>query len=123
MQAEQLLDEAEVLFEKAEEQSETNLNAGLEYFRQGIGNLCRAFLTVNSQEPLGDLRALYFQCRKLEPEFETIDEVMDYFIDPGSGVDDPEIFNDAANEIWDFIVSLLLEEDDDLGDEGDLGDE
>lgn len=123
MQVEQLLDEAEVLFEKAEEQSETNLDAGLEYFRQGIANLCRAFLTVNGQEPLGDLRALYFQCRKLEPEFETIDEVMDYFIDPDSGMDDPEICNDAANEIWDFIVSLLPGDDETFGDEGDFEEE
>lgn len=102
-----LLEEADVLMERGEEKIAVDLNAGYQVFQQAAANMLKAYLITNRQEPLGDLKALYFQCQKHNAEFEAIEDVMDILADPEPGELDGETITDAANEIWDFVMELF----------------
>ncbi len=109
-----LLDEADKLLTAGEERIIQNKAAGYQMLRQAISNLYKAYLFTNSQEPLGDLRALFFQSHKLNPEFEMIEEEMLIFADTDPGENDSESIIDSANEIWDFIMGILPALEDEL---------
>jgi frataxin-like iron-binding protein CyaY len=102
-----LLDAADELMEQGEEKITVNINVGFQVFQQAIGNMFKAYLITNRQEPLGELKALFFQCQKLNEEFEAIADVVDIFINPALNETDGETITDAANEIWDFVMELL----------------
>ena len=102
-----LLAEADELLENGEEKITENLSVGYLAFRKAVTNLLRAYLIVNGQEPLGDVKALFFQCLKQNQDFEEIDEVMSVFAEANSTEADIESIIDSANEIWDFISGML----------------
>jgi hypothetical protein len=104
---EALLDEADELLEAGEAKIVLNAATGYQMLRQAISNLSKAYLIANGREPLGDLKALFFQCRKLNPEFEMIEDGMIVFADPDHSELDSETIVDTANEIWDFIMGIL----------------
>jgi hypothetical protein len=109
-----LLDEADELLEAGEEKIVLNTVAGYQLLRQAINSLSKAYLIANGREPLGDLKALFFQCRKLNPEFEMIEDEMVVFADPDHSEPDSETIVDAANEIWDFVMGILPTVEDEL---------
>lgn len=102
-----LLAEADELLERGEEKIVVNANEGYQVFQQAIANMLKAYLMTNHQEPLGDLKALFFQCQKHNAEFEVIEDVMDVFTGSGPHEMDEETITDAANEIWDFVMEML----------------
>ena len=99
-----LLEEADVFMEQGEEKITVNQNAGYQEFQHAVANMLKAYLINNRQEPLGDLKALFFQCQKHNSEFEFIEYVMEIFTDTEPGELDGETITDAANEIWDFVM-------------------
>jgi hypothetical protein len=109
-----LLAEADELLERGEEQIVTNVSAGYQVFQQAIANLFKAYLIRNHQEPLGDLKALFFQCQKQNSEFEAIEDGMSLFTETGINEIDGETVTDAANEIWDFIMEMFPMAEDEL---------
>jgi hypothetical protein len=109
-----LLAEADELLERGEEKIVVNVNAGYQVFQQAIANMLKAYLMTNHQEPLGDLKALFFQCQKHNAEFEVIEDVMDVFTGSEPTEMDGETITDAANEIWDFIMEMFPMVEDEL---------
>lgn len=107
-----LLAEADELLALGEEKIMVDSAAGYQLFQQAISDLCKVYLATNGQEPLGDLKALFFQCQKHNPEFEALGDAMSVFIDPEPHELDSETVIDAANEIWDFIMETLPAEGD-----------
>jgi hypothetical protein len=105
-----LLDEANSLIEDAEQKLETDFSGSTALFQQGISNLCKAYLLANDQDAQGDLKTLFFQCKQINPEFGYIEEELEYFLAPDPVGTDKEITCDAANEIWDFFLSVMPEE-------------
>lgn len=109
-----LLAEADELLERGEEKIVANVNMGYQVFQQAIANMLKAYLMTNHQEPLGDLKALFFQCQKHNADFEAIEDVMDVFIEPEPNEMDGETITDAANEIWDFVMETFPMAEDEL---------
>lgn len=109
-----LLDEADELLERGEAKILTDPGVGYQLFQQAISNLFKVYLSNNGQEPLGDLKALFFQCQKYNAEFDVIEDVMGIFIEPVRNELDNETIIDAANEIWDFVMDMLPAEGDEL---------
>lgn len=104
---EELMAEADALFEDAELLVETDLPESLPFFRDGIGNLCRAYLLVNGEEPDGGLKELFLQCKKHNPDFSYIEDEIGYFLALDGEALEPDAICDAANEIWDFVAGLV----------------
>ncbi|HBE79079.1 MAG TPA: hypothetical protein DDW65_15090 [Firmicutes bacterium] len=109
MEMEDLLEEADQLFEQAEEMIVKEPGEGLQKFRTGVGNLFKAFLLSREKMPLGEIKQLYTQCREIEPEFETIRDELDYLFIPKLAETDSELICDAANEVWDLVISMMPE--------------
>jgi len=109
-----LMAEADELLERGEERILTDTKAGYQLFQQAISNLFKLYLITNGQEPLGDLKALFFQCQKYNAEFEVVEDVMSIFVDSVLNELDNETIIDAANEIWDFVMEMLPMEADEL---------
>ncbi len=109
-----LLDEADELLERGEEKIAIDVGQGYKVFQQAIVKLLKAYLITNHQEPLGDLKALFFQCQKHNSEFEAIEEVMALFAETDPNELDGETITDAANEIWDFIMETFPMAEDEL---------
>ncbi|HBF37623.1 MAG TPA: hypothetical protein DDW50_09910 [Firmicutes bacterium] len=109
MEVEDLLEESDQLFEQAEEMIVREPGEALQKFQVGVSNLLKAFLIVNKKEPVGELKQLFFQCCQVEPQFETIRDELDYFYIPQLAESDSELICDAANEVWDLVISLMPE--------------
>lgn len=109
MEVEDLLEEADQLFEQAEAMIVKEPGEGLKKFKIGVSNLLKAFLIIHEKEPAGELKQLFMQCCEIEPEFERIRDELDYFYIPQLAESDSELICDAANEVWDLVVSLLPE--------------
>jgi hypothetical protein len=109
MEVEDLLEEADQLFEQAEEMIVKEPGEGLQKFRNGVSNLFKAFLISHGKMPLGEIKQLYFQCREIEPEFETIGDELDYLFIPQLAETDSELICDAANEVWDLVIGMMPE--------------
>jgi hypothetical protein len=109
MEVEDLLEEADQLFEQAEAMIVKEPGEGLHKFHTGVTNLLKAFLIAHEKEPVGELKQLFQQCQQIEPEFETISDELDYFFIPQLAAMDSEIVCDAANEVWDLVISLMPE--------------
>lgn len=101
-----LLEEVDVFMEQGEEKIASDLNAGYQKFQQAVANMLKVYLINNQQEPLGGLKALFFQCQKHNPEFDAIEDVVEIFTESEPGEMDGETITDAANEIWDFVTEL-----------------
>lgn len=112
--AEALLEEADELLTLGEEKIVTDTAAGYQVFQRAMGNLLKAYLITHHQEPLGDLKALFFQCQKLNSEFEAIEDVMAILMEPAPNELDGETVTDAANEVWDFIMEIQPMAEDEL---------
>ena len=106
-----LIGEADELLARGEEKITVNPGEGYQLFQKAIDNLCKVYLTSNGQEPLGDLKALFFQCKRYNPEFEALDDALKVFTDPDPGGIDSEAVVDSANEIWDFITATIPTEE------------
>lgn len=109
-----ILAEADELLEHGEEKIVANVGAGYKLFQQAIANMLKAYLITNQQEPLGDLKALFFQCQKHNAEFEAVEDVMTIFTDLDPAELEGETVTDAANEIWDFIMEMFPMAEDEL---------
>ncbi|HEX3046669.1 MAG TPA: hypothetical protein VHY08_18075 [Bacillota bacterium] len=121
-----LISEADELMEEAEEKIYHQFSEAYPLMRQAIDNLFKAFLIAGGVKvkggsgfthPARNLEVLFEQCRRLAPEFETIEELTGYFTKEAPLNSDPELISDAANEIWDFVIDLLSGDDDDDADE------
>lgn len=109
MEVEDLLEEADQLFEQAEAMIVKEPGEGLQKFRTGVSNLLKAFLLAHEKAPVGELKQLFLQCQQIEPEFETISDELDYFYIPQLAETDSELICDAANEVWDLVIGLIPE--------------
>ncbi len=109
MEVEDLLEEADQLFEQAEAMIVKEPGVGLQKFQVGVSNLLKAFLIVHEKIPVGELKQLFLECCRIEPEFETISDELDYFYIPQLAESDSELICDAANEVWDLVISLMPE--------------
>jgi hypothetical protein len=109
MEVEDLLEEADQLFDQAEEMIVKEPGEGLQKFHTGVTNLFKAFLIAHEKEPVGELKQLFLQCQAIEPEFQTISDELDYFFIPQLAESDSEMICDAANEVWDLVISVLPE--------------
>ena len=109
MEVEDLLEEADQLFEQAETMIVREPGEGLQKFRTGVDCLLKAFLISRHKIPVGELKQLFFQCRQIEPEFETISDELDYFYIAKLAETDSELICDAANEVWDLVIGLIPE--------------
>ncbi|MGE5582366.1 MAG: hypothetical protein ACM3X9_07490 [Bacillota bacterium] len=109
MEVEDLLEEADQLYDEAEQVIVKEPSVGLKKFQDGVSNLLSAFLLVNDEKAEGDLRRLFKRCLGIEPEFAAIEDELDYIFMPHLAEADSEIICDAANEIWDFVIDLLVE--------------
>jgi hypothetical protein len=109
MEVEDLLEEADQLFEQAESMIVKEPGEGLQKFRTGVNNLFKAFLMAHEKAAIGELKQLFQQCCQIEPEFETISDELDYFFIPQLVESDSELICDAANEVWDLVLGLMPE--------------
>ena len=109
MEVEDLLEEADLLFEQAEAMIVKEPGEGLRKFYTGVSNLFKAFLIAHQKSPAGELKQLFAQCLQIEPEFETIREELDFFFLPQLAESDSEMLCDAANEVWDLVTGLMPE--------------
>ena len=109
MEVEDLLEEADQLFEQAEMMIVKEPGEGLHKFQIGVSNLLKAFLIIHQKAPVWELKQLYNQCCQIEPEFETISDELDYFYIPQLAESDSELICDAANEVWDLVIGLMPE--------------
>ena len=109
MEVEDLLEEADQLFEQAESMIVKEPSEGLQKFHTGVTNLFKAYLLAHEKEPVGELKQLFMQCQELEPEFQTISDELDYFFIPQLAESDSEMVCDTANVVWDLVISLLPE--------------
>ena len=109
MEVEDLLEEADQLFEQAETMIVREPDEALKRFQVGVSDLLKAFLIIKQKEPVGELKQLFLQCCQIEPEFATISDELDYFYIPQLAESDSELICDAANEVWDLVISLMPE--------------
>jgi hypothetical protein len=100
-----LIEQADVLFEKAEMMVEETPEEGRQLFLEGISLLLRGFLTAGAMETDGGLNELLARCKQAEPEFETVETEFELL--QNAAADDGERITDAANEIWDFVIDLV----------------
>jgi hypothetical protein len=100
-----LIEQADVLFEKAEMMVEGAPEQGRQRFIEGISLLLRGFLNAGALETDGGLHELLARCKQAEPEFETVEAEFDLLLN--AAADDGERITDAANEIWDFVIDLV----------------
>jgi HEPN domain-containing protein len=120
-----LISEADEFMDEAEERILHQFSEAYPLMQQAIENLFKAFLIAGGQKlkgisglgagSAGNVEVLFARCRSVAPEFETIEEIMGYFITAPANPD-PELISDAANEIWDFVIGLLSEEDEEGAD-------
>ncbi len=108
-EVEDYLEEADQLFQDGERMIVREPVEGLKRFQQGVTYLLQGYLVSQDGEPGSDLKAVFEQCKQLEPEFESIEGELDYFFMPQLAEVDSEIVCDAANEIWDFVIGLIPE--------------
>ena len=109
MVVQDLLEEADLLFEQAEAMIVKEPDEGLHKFQAGVSKLLQGFLIAHGKEPVGELKQLFQQCQEIESEFETVRDELDYFFIPQLAAMDSEIICDAANEVWDLVIGLIPE--------------
>lgn len=105
----ELMSEAFQLFEEAEMKIDTKLADSIILFRQAVSNLLSVYLFVKGVEGYSGIAELFYECRKNNSEFETIKAEVEYLISVTPEEADEEELTDKANEIWDFIQGLLME--------------
>jgi hypothetical protein len=106
-----LLEEANRLFERAEVTVKESMATGSQLFLQGVALLFRAFLNANGVEGTGDLLGLFYECKQLEPNFADIREELDCLLEADLAGLDSEDLSDTANEIWDFVIDFVSDDD------------
>lgn len=108
---EEILNEAFQLFEEAEEKIDHGLES-ISLFRRAVSNLLKVYLFSQGVERRdGMTEELYRECVKINPEFESIKLEVDYLFNVAPDELDGEELIDKANEIWDFIQGLLMEDE------------
>lgn len=107
----ELVEEANGLFEQAEAVVESSVETGHELFLRGIAYLLRAFLVANGVEGSGTVNELFRECKHLEAEFENIEEELESLINADFSFNDAEDINDSANEVWDFVIDLVTDDE------------
>jgi hypothetical protein len=107
----ELLEEANGLFEQAEITVEETPETGGLLFLQGISLLFKAFLYSNGVEGTDDLLGLFHECQQLEPDFEAIETELECLLEINYDHMEPEDLIDAANEIWDFVIDFMSDHD------------
>lgn len=108
---ESLVQRANQLFDEAEKLGETSAAECGRKFREGINQLLRAFLYLHDANAAGDCLELFEACRRLDPEFDTIEPEIRLVATEGFVMAaDADELADAANEVWDFIIDLISEE-------------
>jgi len=111
-----LMEEAFRLYEEAELEIDIEISKSIELFRQAVRNLLTSYLTIKGIEGEGDLVELYQECSRIVPDFEIIQPEIEYLIEADPEAVDGEELIDKANEIWDFIQGLLMENELELED-------
>jgi hypothetical protein len=106
-----ILGEANDLFEQAEIAVEETPETGYSLFLQGISLLFKAFLNANGVAGTGDLLGLFYECKQLEPEFEDIEAELLSLLEANPALLEGENLCDSANEIWDFVVDFVNDND------------
>ncbi len=111
----ELLNEAFQLYEEAEMKIDSRFSESIILFKKAVAKLLSAYLFTQGIERQGGLAELYNECGRINPEFESIQMEVEYLINAVPEEIDGEELTDKANEIWDFIQGLLIENDmDDL---------
>ena len=103
---ENLAEQADQIFEKAEIIAQSSPQEAVVFFRKGVGLLFQAYLSMADTESSGNFGEDYQKCLAVEPEFEQIEEAFELLSENNHNVDAEDII-DAANEIWDFISELI----------------
>ncbi|HYH02732.1 MAG TPA: hypothetical protein VEC37_06490 [Bacillota bacterium] len=106
-----LVEEANGLFEQAEVAVESSLENGHDLFLRGITLLFRGFLAANGIDSNGTISESFAECKQLEEEFEDIEEELDALINADLSFNDAEDISDSANEIWDFVIDLVTDDE------------
>jgi hypothetical protein len=106
-----ILVEANDLFGQAEIAVEETPETGYRLFLQGISLLLKAFLNANGVAGSGDLMGLFYECKQLEPDFEDIEAELVCLLEADPTKLDTEDLCDSANEIWDFVVDFVSDDD------------
>jgi len=107
----ELMDEAFQLFEEAEMKISSNISESIGLFRQAAGKLLSTYLIIKGSEGEGDLDELFQECLRVNPDFEIIQSEVEYLLEVSPEEADGEELTDKANEIWDFIEGLLIEDE------------
>ncbi len=106
---EKLMDEAFRLYEEAEMKVDSEPSKSIILFRQAVSNLLNAYLIIKGLGEEGDLAELFRECREIDSEFEIIQSEIEYLVDVAPQEVEGEELTDKANEIWDFIQGVLME--------------
>lgn len=105
----ELMDEAYRLFEEGETKIDGQISESIDLFRRGVGKLLNTYLIIKGSEGEGDLDELFQECIRVNPDFEIIQAEIEYLAEITPQEADGEELTDKANEIWDFIEGLLIE--------------
>lgn len=107
---EELVQQADNLFSRAEACVENAPAESIGLFKQGIGKLFQAYLTLNEEDANGDFGQMAEACQRIDPSFEAVDNELKLFMGNPAEISADDLV-DAANEVWDFIIDLLVEEE------------
>ena len=105
----ELMEEAYRLYEEAELKVDIEISESIRLFRQAACNLLNSYLSIKGIDGGGDLVELYQECSRIVPDFEIIRPEIEYLAEANPEEVDGEELTDKANEIWDFIQGLLIE--------------
>lgn len=113
MNVDELLAEADTALTRAETQVSSHPQESCKQFQTGASCLCRAYLMTQGMDnpDTGTLASLFQQCLTKNEEFESIRDEINYLNNSDLAELDGDVLCDAANEIWDFIIDLLPEEE------------
>lgn len=112
----ELMEEAFRLYEEAELKIDSEISESIQLFRQAVRNLLNSYLTIKGIEGEGGLVELFQECSRIVPDFEIIQPEIEYLVAAAPEEVDGEELIDKANEIWDFIQGLLIENELELED-------
>ncbi len=104
-----LMDEAFRLFEEGEMRIGSEISESIGLFQHAVCKLLNIYLVIKGTEGKGELRELFQECKRVNPDFEIIQSEIEYLLEVSPEEADGEELTDKANEIWDFIQGLLIE--------------
>ncbi|MGE5606799.1 MAG: hypothetical protein ACM3YE_14050 [Bacteroidota bacterium] len=107
----EMMDEAFQLFEEAEIKIGNEISESIGLFRRAACKLLSTYLMIKGSEGEGDLDELFQECIRVNPDFEIIQSEIEYLAEVSPEEADGEELTDKANEIWDFIEGLLIEDE------------